>query len=658
MKKTLKKILCSIFAVGIVAASSLALINRENNVIISSADTTQQELLTTATSEKTNQKSLSASTKPFIPQDLVDRLNGDSNASSSESSSSGGFLNLSGSSSEILDLTNLQVLAKLNEKTESGYSIVETQLMNMRQEYVDMLEYTTDPEKIEQINVAIKDIDNIAKIDVSPLLNKKAQSTMAMSSLEQKIIDEGMVLAAITLFSELKYKLSAELLVHALSSAQLNTPTIHSYNPVYAGIVYSSPTLYEIANGSTKTGTAEFINTGTRNQKDLYFSIHGFSFTKDSETSKKFVLMDKYNFDPVETEGENAELNKILNMFNGAQNRDVIREYHIRLEIDTEQYVYIEKLGTTGLKTKIKITNYGKTTRDVIYNTKLANEDDVRNWQGLTDIAYTSLAPNASFTTIIEPNGNADSFAICLTEGNKRYITMADTSSPFNIECLTQTTKTNDDNIELIGKTTDSGWLVKFKNNSGITNTVTYNSTLCNEDDAKYWKNLNNTVSFNLADKQSKIIKIKSNYYANSIAAKITNKKEITTYYINNMNTNGYMNIGKSSEAIYYHLNISIVGKSSNKWQIRIFNTFYEDVMITYNTKMCHEGDAREWKNLTNCASLIITKNSYKIVTIQENWFASFITVSYVYNGKRIITYANELNTNKTLNMLTNIINA
>ncbi|HHT67022.1 MAG TPA: hypothetical protein GX010_02210 [Erysipelotrichaceae bacterium] len=98
------------------------------------------------------------------------------------------------------------------------------------------------------------------------------------------------------------------------------------------------------------------------------------------------------------------------------------------------------------------------------------------------------------------------------------------------------------------------------------------------------------------------------------------------------------------------YLTFVILGKNWNRWKIRIFNPRNFCVSVEYNTKMCFNNDAHNWQNLNNLAVILINYYSYADISISENWFATTITASYVYNNYgqniRLISYADELNTN------------
>lgn len=132
-------------------------------------------------------------------------------------------------------------------------------------------------------------------------------------------------------------------------------------------------------------------------------------------------------------------------------------------------------------------------------------------------------------------------------------------------------------------------------------------------------------------------------------------------YYINGQNeTKTYNVVGNLTLTAYWtesYLDISNQGKSGTNWSIKITNNSSTTVTVYYNKKMCYLSDAQNWTGLNDVASFTLTSGSSNTITISENWFATSITVSYVTSsGVRMITYANELNTNKTMNIMTNKI--
>ncbi len=93
----------------------------------------------------------------------------------------------------------------------------------------------------------------------------------------------------------------------------------------------------------------------------------------------------------------------------------------------------------------------------------------------------------------------------------------------------------------------------------------------------------------------------------------------------------------------FSHLEISINKYESGKWFINVRNSNPFSITLEYNTKMCYEGDAKEWKGLKDIKSEQIDSHSSTEVTISQNFFATTIVFSYVKENTRYITYANEL---------------
>lgn len=93
-------------------------------------------------------------------------------------------------------------------------------------------------------------------------------------------------------------------------------------------------------------------------------------------------------------------------------------------------------------------------------------------------------------------------------------------------------------------------------------------------------------------------------------------------------------------------LDVRLLGKVNGKWNYRVFNYTGHSITLEYNTKLCFANDAISWKGLKNINKSITTSNgSYSdSVMIVTNFFATTAAMSYTYNGKRYITYANELN--------------
>ncbi len=96
-------------------------------------------------------------------------------------------------------------------------------------------------------------------------------------------------------------------------------------------------------------------------------------------------------------------------------------------------------------------------------------------------------------------------------------------------------------------------------------------------------------------------------------------------------------------------LNTSIVSKSGNKWTIKLTNPTDSAVEVIYNSKMCTEADAKEWKNLVDIEVVALPAGTSRNVVITERLFATHIAFSYIDGDTRYVTYSNELNTDGTI---------
>ena len=84
---------------------------------------------------------------------------------------------------------------------------------------------------------------------------------------------------------------------------------------------------------------------------------------------------------------------------------------------------------------------------------------------------------------------------------------------------------------------------------------------------------------------------------------------------------------------------------------IRITNNLPYSLTVTYNEKMCFDGDAQGWVNLSDKINTTILSGLSKEVKIYDNFFATTIAISYYRNGTRYVTYANNLNANGTMSV-------
>ena len=102
-----------------------------------------------------------------------------------------------------------------------------------------------------------------------------------------------------------------------------------------------------------------------------------------------------------------------------------------------------------------------------------------------------------------------------------------------------------------------------------------------------------------------------------------------------------------SARANDFYLDVTIDRKSDNVWILNVNNDSADMINFEYNAKMCYRGDAEKWKGLSHIVKSTVNATSSIQIAIMENWSADAIVLSYTKDGKRFITYANDLNSSK-----------
>ena len=99
------------------------------------------------------------------------------------------------------------------------------------------------------------------------------------------------VTAVIAWFNAKGYKLSAELLSYARRNDNVNA----YYTPIYGSLVKKSSVYWKLLGSNLNSGTGVFTKSGSKEEIDLYYSIHKFKWYKTG--SGKLNISDVYDFD-------------------------------------------------------------------------------------------------------------------------------------------------------------------------------------------------------------------------------------------------------------------------------------------------------------------------------------------------------------------------
>ncbi len=299
----------------------------------------------------------------------------------------------------------------------------------------------------------------------------------------------------------------------------------------------------------------------------------------------------------------------------------------------------------------INLTNNYSSRRTFYYNKKMCFESAGKNWDGLKDVAFVTLDRYVSKQILIKENGTAGYIALCYIAGSTRHIYYGNELDADGGLVLYNTTKTvpiynkNTIGVSIVGKDGDT-WLVNVRNNSASTLNFYYNSKLCFENDAKNWNDLANvsTIS-NLAGNSTTEtpIKIVENGLAGTMVISYLAGTTRHIFYAYNLSTDGSMKaIGSTKDE---SIKVEILSKSGGTWKFRLTNKTGSSRTFFYNTKLCFEGDAKNWDGLRVIKYLKLSNNSSTEISISQNGTAGTIAISYIQGSTRYIFYAYGLNT-------------
>ena len=153
---------------------------------------------------------------------------------------------------------------------------------------------------------------------------------------------------------------------------------------------------------------------------------------------------------------------------------------------------------------------------------------------------------------------------------------------------------------------------------------------MCFANDAKNWTGLSDIESVRLSeDGGSAEIKISPNGTATHIAiCKVSGTNRYITY-ANDLSSSGEITQYINRVTCKDYGRVNIVGKNGNSWLIMVENNFANSVDVEYNTKMCHENDAKNWTALYDLTKITLARGESQIITIQENYFATHIAISF-----------------------------
>lgn len=575
---------------------------------------------------------------------------------------------------EYKDLQEYEYSPEIKEEIEQTGKTVGESLVDQICYYQQMLGTATDQAEIDKINALIDETKNI--LDTYQAAAKQQSQAVAdtqqngMPDLDDVAVNisktyaSTTVGAAIAWFNSSNYLLSGELLTHAW----IDNYTPGNYLPIHGNRVVGSPVTYDFVNSDEtfreieyKTYTPNAFNDTTCYEEDLGFSLHGADIERSSSSSTKIKVSDDYDF---HLKDVNDVLDALNNIYYDIQSLGYVKKYKVVINVDVADALYLKLNSTTNGIHSVSVYNYSNETMNVAYNTKMCAPADAKLFQNLLDIDFIEIPSKGNKTVKIAGNGTASHISFCYIKDGHRVVTYADElyldRSILNFTFEKKVVPATD--IAIITKK-GSQWLVQFTNYYDPSYRLEYNSKMCYEDDAKYWTGLKDVNICYLEYGESEFVYISENYYATHIAARFVNKYYEYYVYANELNANGNMSVGRRISYVYNYLQIENKGKVNGKWKIKVSNPLDKSIAVYYNSKMCNYDDAKNWTGLNDIPSPVtISANSYEYVYISPNWFATSIAISYIdnvgyiENGYRLISYADGLNTNGSMNVYNNRI--
>ncbi len=317
-------------------------------------------------------------------------------------------------------------------------------------------------------------------------------------------------------------------------------------------------------------------------------------------------------------------------------------------------------IGKCGGKWLIQLTNNTGSARNFEYNQKMCYDGDAKNWTGLSNVVSTlSIANGASYIIEIEEYLAANSIAISYNVGNTRNIfyaynlNVSGTMSPFGSTATVYKYNQHNMTVGIVGKNGGT-WKIKLTNNTGSARSFYYNKKMCNFGDAQNWTGLSDIAQTEvIANGASVEFEITENGTATSIAISYISGETRYIFYADDLNVAGtlkdYGNTKKYNNYTQHGIQVSIAGKNGGTWLIELTNKTGSDRTFQYNRKMCNDGDAKNWTNLSHVSDITLNNEMSTSLLISENYAANSIAISYKVGEIRYVFYAFNLDKSGTM---------
>lgn len=557
------------------------------------------------------------------------------------------ILGISGTKAESIAFSPTKKEAVQLEETERDESNEDDgdEIIRKEIERLEKLKENSSPEDKEKLSSLI----DVAE-DFLPKSNE--QGINVVDGIPDGVRSNPTLYGIFVYFAGAGYFLAEELYLHSFEKGVDK----YTYTPVQYGVAAGSPIVKQIADGTSTSGSSTFTkdsNDGNASVVacDLRYAIQSFNYSKPNSSSKIVTIDDTYDYVPPEKNSKLTEQEKeaILACIQ-AHAAGIMTYYPVSLTIDMSKVLYPKLYSYEDDSFFIRVDNNTAEDQYIVYNEKLVSQSDALTWNNMNNISNLLCVSGGSIYFSMNFTGEHYLAISYFYSTNSRYETIVHYYPagyidftfnigycPYSNDCIN------------VGKKGNK-WLIGIMNASYTKKTLEYNAKMCNEGDATNWQNLKDIKETTLNAMQRKFIYVEENYFATHIAVRLLTDTVERRFAINELDSVGNVTAKISVYGYYPSLQLSNLGKTSGKWSIKVTNPLSQSTIVYYNTKMCYDDDAKEWKNLKDVSSFSLSSGASKTVTVSENWFATTIAFSYVNtSGTRVITYANSLGTDGTM---------
>lgn len=190
---------------------------------------------------------------------------------------------------------DIQVLEEnmglLEAELSNANTTVLAEINKQKAEYQQMLQNTTSAEQRDKIQALVDTTnDMIAQY-------QQYQSGISGYGVYNPVYSAAVV-SVVAFFNVNGYKLASELLTKALNNSDLDS----EYVPEYGYLVTQSALFRQIVNSSATNGSGEFLNAGSKTDKDLFYGIHNFNYFK-FDCNRQLAISDRYDYDKEDYSG-------------------------------------------------------------------------------------------------------------------------------------------------------------------------------------------------------------------------------------------------------------------------------------------------------------------------------------------------------------------